>query len=64
MRDLRGGLAVFATGLLLLSFATPARVLWSNSGLGWWAPFLIWAVAIIALASAGGGSDHGGRNPP
>ena len=64
MRDLRGGLAVFATGLLLLGFATPARVLWAESGLGWWAPFLLWGVAIVALLGAGGGPDDAGRSGP
>jgi hypothetical protein len=64
MRDLRGGLAVFATGVLLLGFATPTRVLWAESGLGWWAPFLLWGVAIAALALAGAGSDDSGRNAP
>ena len=64
MRDLRGGLAVFATGLLLLGFATPVRLLWAQSGLGWWAPFLLWGAAIIALAVAGAGSDDGGRKTP
>jgi hypothetical protein len=63
MRDLRGGLSVLATGLLLLGFATPARVLWAESGLGWWAPFLLWGVAIAALAVAGGGPDDGRSGP-
>ncbi len=64
MRDLRSGLAACAAGILLLSFATPARMLWANSGLGWWAPFLIWGVAIAALALAGKNSDDGGRPTP
>jgi hypothetical protein len=64
MRDLRGGLLVFATGVLLLGFATPARALWAHSRLGWWAPFLIWAIAILALVAADTGSDEGGRTGP
>ena len=64
MRDLRGGLAVAATGLLLLAFATPARTLWARTDLGWWAPFLIWAVAIAALAIASRGADGRGPNAP
>jgi hypothetical protein len=64
MRDWRGGLSALAAGLLLLAFATPARLLWSDSGLGWWAPFLIWAVAITALAVASRGPDDAGRNAP
>ena len=64
MRDLRGGLAVLATGLLLLGFATPARMLWAHSGLGWWAPFLLWGIAILVLAAAARGSDDGGRPAP
>jgi hypothetical protein len=64
MRDLRGGLTVGATGLLLLGFATPARTLWAESGLGWWAPFAIWAAAIAALAVAGRRSDDSGSNTP
>ena len=65
VRDLRGGLAMFAAGLLLLGFATPVRVLWAQSGLGWWAPFLVWGIAILALALAGAGnSQDGGRNVP
>ena len=63
MRDLRGALAMFAAGLLLLSFATPARVLWAESGLGWWLPFLVWGVAVLALALAFRGPDDG-RNAP
>jgi len=63
MRNARGGLAVFATGLLLLGFATPVRTLWAESGLGWWAPFLVWGLAIGALMAAGlsAGDD---RNAP
>ena len=64
MRDLRRGLAVLAAGILLLGFATPARMLWAQSGLGWWAPFLLWGLAIAALAVAAGGSQDGGRNAP
>jgi len=64
MRDVRGVLAMLATGLLLLTFATPVRVLWAQSGLGWWAPFLIWGLTIVALAAAGRDSDDGGRNAP
>jgi len=64
MRDLRGGLAVAATGVLLLAFATPARTLWARSDLGWWAPFLIWGIAIAALAIASRASDDRGRNAP
>jgi hypothetical protein len=63
MRDLRGALVMLAAGLLLLSFATPVRVLWGESGLGWWLPFLVWAVAIVALAAAFRGPDDG-RNAP
>jgi hypothetical protein len=63
MRNLRGGVAALATGLLILAFATPVRVLWAQSGLDWWAPFVIWAAAIAALAVAGGASDDG-RNAP
>lgn len=54
---------MFAAGLLLLGFATPARMLWAQTGLGWMAPFLIWATAIAALAAAASGSDDG-RNTP
>jgi len=64
MRDLKGGLAVVATGILLLAFATPARTLWARSGLGWWAPFLIWGLAILALALASRGTDDRGRHTP
>ena len=64
MRDLRGGLAVVAAGILLLAFATPARTIWARSDLGWGAPFLIWAVAIVALAFASRGADDRGRNAP
>ena len=64
MRDVRGGLAVFATGVLLLSFATPWRMLWAQSRLGWWAPFLLWSIAIVALAAARGRPDDRGRNVP
>jgi hypothetical protein len=60
---MRGALAVLAAGVLYLAFATPARVLWAQSGLGWWLPFLVWAVAIGALALAFGGPDDG-RNTP
>jgi hypothetical protein len=63
MRDFRGSLAVLAAGILLLGFATPGRMLWAQSGLAWYAPFVIWGAAIVALAFAGGGSDDG-RNPP
>ena len=59
MRNSRGGWLVLAAGLLLLGFATPARVLWAQSGLGWWAAFLVWGVAIVALAAAARGSDDG-----
>ena len=54
---------MLAAGLLLLSFATPARVLWGQSDLGWWLPFLVWGVAIVALAAAFRGPDDG-RNAP
>jgi hypothetical protein len=64
MRDVRGGLAVFATGLLLLAFATPARLLWAQSRFGWCAPFLIWGIAILVLAVAGTRSDESGRDAP
>jgi hypothetical protein len=63
MRNLRGSLAALATGLLLLGFATPTRVLWATSGLGWWAPFLLWSVAIAALALAAIGQDDGRSRP-
>jgi hypothetical protein len=63
MRDLRGAFAMLAAGLLLLFFATPARLLWAQSGLGWGAPFLIWGIAILALAAAFRGPDDG-RNAP
>lgn len=63
MRNLRGGLAAFATGLLLLGFATPVRMLWAESGLGWWAPFLIWGLAIAALTAAGFSSSDDGNVP-
>ena len=63
MRDFRGSLAVLASGILLLGFATPARMLWAESGLGWYAPFVIWGASIAALAFAGGGPDDG-RNGP
>ncbi len=61
---MRGALAVLAGGILLLAFATPARVLWAESGLGWWLPFLVWGVVIGLLAMAFGGPDDGGRNAP
>ena len=64
MRDFRGGWLILASGLLLLGFATPARVLGAQSGLGWWAAFLVWGVAIAALAAAARGSDDDGRNVP
>jgi hypothetical protein len=64
MRDWRRSLPVFATGVLLLSFATPLRTLWAQSGLGWWAPFLLWGVSILALAAAATGSDEGGGQRP
>jgi hypothetical protein len=57
-------MAVFAAGLLLLSFATPARTLWARTDLGWWAPFLIWSLAIAALMAAARRSDDDGRNRP
>jgi hypothetical protein len=61
---MRGALAVLAAGVMLLAFATPARVLWAQSGLGWWLPFLVWGAAIAALALAFNGPEDGGRNPP
>jgi hypothetical protein len=63
MRDFRGSLAVLATGILLLAFATPARSLWAQTEL-WYAPFVVWGVAILALAFAGGGDGDSGRNAP
>jgi hypothetical protein len=63
MRNSGGSLAVLATGVLLLGFATPARVLWATSGLGWWAPFVLWAVAIAALALAATGPDDERHRP-
>ena len=63
MRDFRGSLAALATGILLLGFATPARMLWAQSDL-WYAPFLVWGAAIAALAFAGGGDGDSGRNAP
>jgi hypothetical protein len=64
MRDRRGALAVLAAGLLLLGFATPVRTVWAHSGLGWIAPFLLWALAIVILAFASRTSDDGGRSGP
>ena len=63
MRDLRGSLVIVAAGLLLMAFATPARLLWAASGLGWWAPFLIWAAAIVALGLASRAPDDGRHLP-
>jgi uncharacterized protein (DUF983 family) len=60
--DLRSALSVLAAGLVLLGFATPLRVLWSGPHFPWWAPFAIWAAAIVALALAGRGGD--GRSGP
>jgi hypothetical protein len=64
MRDLRGALAASAAGWLLLAFATPARRLWAESGLGWLAPFLIWLVAIAALAVSGAARSDDRRKTP
>jgi hypothetical protein len=59
MPNLRASLAVAAAGILLLGFATPTRILWATSGLGWWAPFLLWGLAILALALAAADADDG-----
>jgi hypothetical protein len=64
MRDSRGSWLVLAAGILLFGFASPARLLWAQSGAGWWAPFLIWAAVIAILAVAGRSADDGGRNAP
>lgn len=59
MIDARSALRVLAAGLLLLGFATPARVLWEAPHAPWWTPFALWALAILALYLAGrpNGSD-------
>ena len=62
MRNLRGGLTAFAAGLLLLGFTTPVRLLWARAGLGWWMPFLIWALAILALLGAAFAPQDTGRD--
>jgi hypothetical protein len=61
-----GALRVLAAGLLLLGFATPARVLWESPDAPWWSPFALWAIAILALFVAGRtqGSDDGGGPAP
>jgi hypothetical protein len=46
-------LRVLAAGLLLLGFATPARVLWEGPDAPWWTPFALWGLAIFALYLAG-----------
>lgn len=60
MRTPRSAWAACAAGLLLLAFATPVRVLWMTSSLGWWAPFALWGIAIAVLAVASRQSDDGG----
>jgi hypothetical protein len=61
-----GALRVLAAGLLVLGFATPARVLWEGPGVPWWTPFGLWVLAILALFVAGrtnSADDGGGPGP-
>lgn len=38
---------MIGAGVILLGFATPLRTLWV--GLGFWAPFALWALALGLL---------------
>ena len=38
------------TGLVLLLFGTPLRVLWMDASGSWWLGYLLWLAAIVAVA--------------
>ena len=59
-RPARGGrFAWLAFGVAVLILASPLRLVWSSSALGWTFPFFLW-LALIGLGVALGGRQYDG----
>lgn len=48
--NVRLDLVVLVLALAIFLFATPFTAWWASAGLPWYAPFLLWAVLIAAVA--------------